>query len=120
MASDVDFPYSIVSRNVQWSRIRELPTIERLRVISRAFRCTRFSMPAETTIEQLPISVSFADIERIAERIEAMESLTIDLGQFRRTRLFGEGALLGLVALARNRGKELFVQLGSDMPSFDG
>jgi len=75
-------------------------------------------MPTETTIEQLPRFVSFQDVEQVAARFDGMESLTIGLNRFERTRLFGEGALLGLVTLARNNTKDVVVQLGADLPRF--
>src|SRR5882672_9570273 len=75
-------------------------------------------MPTETTIELLPRFVSFQDVEQVAARFDGMESLTIGLNRFERTRLFGEGALLGLVTLARNNTKDVVVQLGADLPRF--
>jgi hypothetical protein len=75
-------------------------------------------MPTETIVEQLPRFLSFDDVEAIAVRLGGAEGLTISLSRFRRTRLFGEGALLGLVMLARSQGKEVHIQLGGNLPPF--
>jgi len=72
-----------------------------------------------TMRRRLPRHMSADYVESLNEALAAtsVDTLTLDLTQFRRSRLFGEARLLGVLALASRRGTKVHLALGAPLPS---